>query len=1079
MSLKRLNILGSEFSRSRKYVRMSQPYREFIRLNLATLLSGDSHSEEWKRLKHDYFVVRHRKRLGVPRNPELAAALLKYCIETGVARNPERFNELIQKSSFLTKHLHPKEREGLLASLDGKPTSDTLLTSEELRQIHHEEYRKQKETELAAAAHAQVEARLAEVEALRRDVQHRYDTMLAELEQEKKKFAQEQAAADEAKSALDSYIDTPMDQIPYTESQQRAGEPTPDRIVWWDRLGLTASPFPTVDGLSEISEVFHDEIVLRIPVFQYYHDLVRSSPTALLGKTHVITGEFGCGKTTLFDFLKKPLITHDLLPLHLILDAESDSDSIRRSFYKSIVHEISPSYQQETGQHPLSLYPTIEKEEIADFLRTLLNARHLNGVIAMIDGLHKNDDYRAEAIGFIQSLQNTQDYWNRAGVRVGVLIAGSKAWELDLSLNAVTRGTVDHFERIGTISASDSFEMLSRRLRAFSKDQSRPARVRRPAVERVCKQLQAKYPRDLTFRDVVEEIQPYLERTDSGFVEISLPFDKTLLAKLRESVNSFPPFAEAISRLRKRPDAFLPGLQLLSVLLEKTRIGESQKIFKENESLFAILAKAGLIQNVKPSRVSEYFWVPSRAVLDFGKKSELEVGYPPSEFLYEIFLDRPEDRVSTSESFEVELARRLVATFSTADPALSTAVNASLERHLPILEHAMTPTDLIARNELCARTSESVELVLKALYLAIEPRTRPLFKGATVRAWLADSWNAPPEVFEFWRELSSVGDICPDTVQAATLVRAYLRAYRSTISAVEKSIRDDSIVNLRTAGLRRIDKVTLNDARSHYSDGLFFDCTRIYTDYAEARIREFTYNVLSLKFGGKWRSRLGPDANKYILDQRERSQTVLHDGLNSLNELYLLTRQHYRQIITEVPGNWPLIFGPSFDPEPKDEVDRSLRLVFSLSDKDKHNLPNDFFLQNSDKVRGGLQAAARMVALMNGAYIRLLDSRNVVIENSEPGVTQVYFSFKQGSDRSNLTPIRIDSETGNRMALKLQKRLRAGTTEVDLNDATAVSGLLDGSYRDVLAVVVVARDKGYVSVNPGEGSRATLSLIEP
>lgn len=1055
---------------------MADPLRDFIKANLTLFLSSNTGPDDWKRAKHEFFVDKMRNRMGVPKNSELATGIVEFCVESGAIQSIDRLQSIVEASGFLSRYLNPRERDALMARLKQGPTPVPVLRAEELRRIHHEEYRKQKESELAAAAQSQVDSKLAEVEALRVEATRRYERMFADLEAERRQFEAEKSAVKASKSALDPYLDTPLDQIPYSGAQPSLSTVPSDRIVWWDRLGLRSNPFPTVDGLSEIDDIFHDEIVLRTPVFQHYQELLRTSPAELLGKTHVITGEFGCGKTTLFDFLKKPLITRDLLPLHLLLDAESEKDEIRRNFYRAVLHEVTPLYVQATGQHPLLTSPIVGKEEVSDALRAVLAARHLNGVVVMIDGLHKNDSHRIEALGFIQTLQNSQDYWTRNGVRVGFLIAGSKAWELDLSMNAVTRGTVDHFERIGAISPSDAFDMLSKRMQAFSKDAARPARVRRPAIERVCKQLQAKYPRDLTFRDVVEEIQPYLERTDTGFVEISLPFDKDLLRKLRASVESFPPFAEAIGRLRKRPDAFLPALQLLSVLLEKSRIGESHPTFNDNQALFAILAKAGLIQKVHPSGTPEFFWVPSRPVLDFGKKSELELGHPPSEFLYEIFLDRPEDRLSSSEAPEIALARRLEATFSTADRDLANSVRASVDAHQPLLEHAMAPTDLIPREELCAIAENSIERVLSVLYLSIESRSRPPFGGVEAQSWLAESRVAPPEVFEFWREVRELGGACPDPIQAATIARAYIRAYRTALSAADRAIRDDSIVNLRTDSLRRADKVAFNDSRTKYSDGLYFDCTRVYTDYAESRIREFVYNVLTLKYGPKWRSRLGQDANRYILEQRTRSQSIVHDGMANLNEMYLLTRQHYRQVITEVQGNWTQVFGPAFRPEPKEEIDRALRLIFALSDKDKHNLPNDFFQKNADKVRSGLEAAARVVIRINEAYPRLLDTSHVLVEPGDQGRTQVIFSFLGGTDRTNLVPVRINHQDGNRMAANLVRRLRTGPVRLDLGDFGAVSGLLDGGYREALAVIAVAAEKGYVTIESQDAATVSLRL---
>ena len=824
---------------------LSPEIREFIKLNLGVLLNADDASEQWKEAKHDYFVVRLQRRVGIPRNTELARAVCEYCVEKHLAESPQKLKELVNRAPFLRDHIFDRDLPEMDLLFTAQPAIRPVLSRDELSRIDKEEYRAKKEKEIVDSASAKVTEKMAEVERLKNEIEKRYSGMLEQLNKERKQLEEERAETNSVKSAIDGLAAAPLDEIPYSIEQLSADPSVVGVGGWWERLGLTGNPFPTVDGLSDIDESHYENVVLRTPVFQFYYNLINTSSGELLRQTHLITGEFGSGKTTLFDYLKKPLFTHDLLPIHLILDSESDREQIRRSFYRSLLHYLADDYLQLTGLQLLLLYPAPEKEDLCQVLRELLSAKHLRGAIVMIDGLHKNDSLRNEAIGFIQILQNTRDYWVRNGVSIGVMIAGHKSWEQYLGLNSAIRGTVNHTEAIGGIDAAEAFEMISKRLATFSKDKERPAKMRRVAVERVYKRLKEKYPRDITFRDVVDEILPYLQKTDIGYVEISLPFDKDLLARLRKSVEGFPNLATSLDQLRERRDAFLPALQVLSVLLERTRIGERSPFFKGNEALFAMLAKVGLIQSMRVPGRSEWFWVPSRSVLDFGKKTELEVGLRPSEFLCDIFASKEESPPPLVENSEVQTLRGLVSAHRGSDGELASSLQLALDQHMPILEHALSPQDLISKDRLCGQLEESEVSALRALFLVVEPRTSPLFGGKTPQQWVGNSWVSPPEVHEFWRVLREVGQSQVDQQHAAEVTRSYLRAFSSTSVAIDRCLRLNAIVNLATPSLRRDDKIILNQARTLYSEGRFFESSRGLTDHVEHRLRDFIYDILT------------------------------------------------------------------------------------------------------------------------------------------------------------------------------------------------------------------------------------------
>lgn len=230
-----------------------------------------------------------------------------------------------------------------------------------------------------------------------------------------------------------------------------------------------------------------------------------------------------------------------------------------------------------------------------------------------------------------------------------------------------------------------------------------------------------------------------------------------------------------------------------------------------------------------------------------------------------------------------------------------------------------------------------------------------------------------------------------------------------------------------------------------------------------------------MKYGDKWSARLGTELNKYIMEQQQRTTPARPNAPTGSNKLYYLTRQHYRPIITEVGSNWNQVFASCFRPESKDSVDQTLRLIFTFGDKDKHNYPNNFFQENSDKLLAALSSAGRLNSAINEAYPTLLNPAGILIEGGDDGRTDVFFSSLEGRDRSNLTPVRITKERGNLVAKKLGDLLKRGPFVLDLADSARVTYLLDAvSYREALGVIATAVKRDRVEIHGAIGSVVSL-----
>src|SRR5207244_1947702 len=114
------------------------------------------------------------------------------------------------------------------------------------------------------------------------------------------------------------------------DEQNDIPEPMPVEYVkttrydpWWKSMGLNSNPFPTYDGLGNIPDSLYERIIIFSDIYEKYVYYIDNFPSELF-KSIVFYGEFGSGKTTLFEYLKKPLIKNHIYPAFIRISAEPD-----------------------------------------------------------------------------------------------------------------------------------------------------------------------------------------------------------------------------------------------------------------------------------------------------------------------------------------------------------------------------------------------------------------------------------------------------------------------------------------------------------------------------------------------------------------------------------------------------------------------------------------------------------------------------------------------------------------------------------------------------------------------------------
>lgn len=1054
----------------------------FVKENLVIITSTENNVFNLvKRAKAEYFVQKSKKKHGIPKNKEIAMEAINLLIkaEKITPNNPEN---ILEQCPFLRKYITKADLEMLFEDLE---PPETILTTEDIRKLEQKEFIERKEKELFKSAKEKIEMeRLAALNRAMEEVQKKFKKEFKEMESERIKMEKEKTEIEKLKSEIEDYDIEELEKCyPILESDT-IKDSLGDDNEWWRKIGIFKDPFPTTDGLSLIEEEYYDSIILLTPIFQKYQNQIKTNIDRILNKTYIIIGEFGSGKTTLFDYLSKLLFSNGVFPIHLILDAEPNANKIRRQFFKSMVSELTHKYMESYNIDPRTIYSDFGRIETHEILNNILEKCHYKGFVIFIDGLHKNGFYFPQVKAFIQNLQNTRDFFIRKKLPLSIFIAGSKRWELDLMFSPSVAGSIHLIEKIDEISANDAYQMVNNRLAAFSIEQTKQTKVDRKSIDNIHINLKHKLNRDVTFRDIIEEISPRLEATDFGVVRVAMKFDRPLLEEIREELGKNSEFISKIENMDAiiggRLDIFEKLIDTISKIYDYRGINESDDFFISRKSDFAILYKAGLVQKTQDK--NRIKWIPDKVFMDvaYTLKSKFKVDL--SDLLIDLFsYDKGEEKKVHDGADNTHGLRKLANSYEETLPSFSKSLRKAADIHTKIIEHLESPVDLIEPNKMIDFTNKNLFYMIDSLFWISEKRGLEQFKLLYIREKISWSWYDLPDVMEHWNHidfLESKGIIL-DSKESTEVAVNYKRAFLSLVNIIRLCAACNSIVELSSNSLTINDKKSLNSVREMFYRMEMKKSARILTDLVEEKMRNFIYLILLLKFGDKWKRRLSKTVNEYIFKQKSRSKTKINPKIDSQNDLYYCTRSHYEHIITEVKGNWEIIFERCFEPESKEWVKETLGLISEIGNKDKHNSPESFFKKNSDKLLECIHRSKRLIELIDVAYIKVVAPEHIIIEDEDEDKddNKIFFSFKSGIDILNLQPLVIIKDEGNKIGRELERRVREeGKVVIDLSDVNSIEYEFSTGYRLFLGVLGFAVKSRKLLMKSIEGSIVELSI---
>lgn len=1056
--------------------------KHFIKNNMVSIMSTKfSSNEEVKRLKVDYFVHQRKRKFGVPKDKEIAEEAIKYLIEIKKITK-ENIKDSLQKCPFIKDNIDIENIEYLFE--ETTKLGDSILKPEDLKNLNQTDFLKKKEEEIKQKAIVEIEEEkrrtLLEIS---KELDQKYRTEFENLEMQRKEMEKEKNEIQKLKSEIEDY-DVPSIIKSFPKTEIKDATDTTIESDWWMKIGLFQNPFPSMDGFSKIDKKFFDSIVLMTPIFKKYYNLINDNLIEFMDKSYIVTGEFGSGKTTLFDYLSKPLINFGMYPIIILLDAEPDSNKIKRQFFRSILEEVKNKYLELFSVDPRTIFTEYSKIELAEILNNILSTGHFKGFTIFIDGLHKDGEYFQQVKEFIRGLQNTKDFFTRKEIPVTIFIAGSKRWELDLKSSPSTSGSIYSMDKIDAISIDDAHAMVNNRLRTFSIDQDKPTKVDRSSIEKIFVNLQHRLTREVSFRDIIDEVLPPLRNADSNVVRLSLKYDKDLLIELKGEIEkNYPEFLLSINRMldliHERPYIFERLIRMLAKIYDYGGVEQNVDLYNKNKNIFAILFKAGLIRKTRYK--GHIKWIPDKMFMNAAYNLKKKMRANLSELLIDLFApSQIEEKTIQYIDEDIKDLTQLVNSLEDTLPKSSESLKQTIELHKKIKEHHKSPTDIIPSEKIIENTNNSINHMINALLWIADGRGLTDWDLEVIKNRLSNSWINVPALQEYWDHLDflKMKGITIDSRQGREIIVYYSRAFSSLKDVIKLFTSCNPILNLQSINLTKLDKRNLHQAREKFLTNQYQKCARIVNDLLEEKLRNFIYGILCIKFGDKWKTRLGDLPNKYIHDQKEnRMKTVLTDDSECKNDLYYASRGHYQMIIAGDDHlgkeNWTLVFEKCFEEEGLTGVKETLSLYKLIADPDKHNMQDFWFNKNSDKILMLLQKSKKLIESINQSYLKILSPENIIIEDDN----NVLFSFRSGSDKSNLKSVYVDKEEGKNIVRKLSEGIATGRIKTfDLLDINSIEYDFSTKYRIFFGVIGIAIKKSKIALEPYEGCVVRISL---
>jgi|Deesub1362A_J573_1020465.scaffolds.fasta_scaffold06451_3 hypothetical protein len=782
--------------------------KKFVKQNILLLTSPHVSINLIKNKKVQYFHRHNLKSSDRFKNREIAKETIEYLIKTSKIKTPEDLTKFSKSSTFLSKYLHDRDIEDLKIRLEGiKPG---LITVEDLSRLSQEEFIQRKTKEFRDIAIKEAKIKL--------------EKERGQLKKLKSQIEEEKKIVEKFKSELDNLpeVINPEDYISKTNEpipiDQREG-----KLLWWEKLGLVDDPFPTKYGLNRIPEDRYEEIVVKTKIFDIYLQTISYRPEELFGKTIIIAGQFGSGKTTLFQYIAHKLSALSIYPIMAILDPIDDPEMIRRNMYSAIYDEISEALRMRCSIDPRARAVNIDKSNIVALLDHLKEKCSLKGYLLTIDGLHKAETTLDSSLEFVKQLQNFHEYLDSKGINIAILVAASPYWKRKLTHDPSYSGSYYRIDEIPPITFEDAYTLLEKRFKSYMREETTvPIFFNKRAIEFAYNYLSDKLGGNVYFRDFIDYILPRLEKGEYEEAGISVSIDMDALQNIDELLKKSvikESYLIYRNNTEEKPTLRKACVRVLESIYKNNFSLEEDELFFKNKGAFWLLRKCGLIQRVKINK-GKVAWGLSKDFLA-ALESLNERGFPPEIIFRSFGMDiKSVPKKKDKEDTRLAVVDNILATWESEWPEIVPLMQQFINNHKILIADYELSTDLLV-----SYSQTALESLVNAIKIVLGSNMTP-------SEWVRKTWVdlQIPDVIE--RIL--IGEI-PSSSTRFIYLHDYYQSTDVLLEILSGLLNANRVVNLAETNLDWRDLRVLYDGIAAYNQGGFIQSVDLISDHAEKK----------------------------------------------------------------------------------------------------------------------------------------------------------------------------------------------------------------------------------------------------
>ncbi len=989
------------------------------------LLKTEFPEDLFKQTKKEYFLAvdKEIRREGVPRDTEVAKAALEHLLKIGYINNKDALNRVLHTKFFSDHIFNPEYYVQKLETMEDKPDLDLGL-------IEKQEYYESRVDEFAE-----------------RVIKDKTQYIEEKIKEKEKTL--------ETLESIPSILDKEQvfpEPDPVPESKPSQYDP------WWKKLGLISDPFPSTVGIRNIEKSFYDEIIVPTEIYEVYVNYVNNVQTELF-KNVVFYGEFGSGKTTLFQYLEPLLIKNNIYPAFIILYAELDYQNFLMRFKQKLCNELVDIYYNLSGSNLTSTIESMTLDRAINYLfKSISQNGKNNGFIIFIDDIYKPPEYENTALKFLNYLQTFRDELNRELklINIGFFISAPPEWETTLREKQAYSGSISLEEHMPFPTVEQARTVFNQRLAYFSPNKEKHKDiVDTDSAYQVYRTLLSK--KSFTFRAFITECLRRFRAGNFGRLTanpVSITRDtlknisQTLAKNLRLS-DSLNEILNSSMSMRRKSEC----IELLVQIFYEKGYSEDSEVFQKKIYYFDKLKNAGLITKNRNNN-GKTVWDVSKELTDFNTFVYDKFAYYLDDYFLKLFEGRIEAvkvEPTTSESEEFTLIQALLDKFKDRIDTKSTSVRL-------FLDEAFAFHKEIAREIEDKSNPMSLTKLLKDCKFSIRSLSNSVATYVGMPANGTDFWNDYVHYPESLRVFSKNLDKQSQSYEPNTfyLHGAYLTAFREITRSFSEQIARDEVLPIPFMGIKAEEFKEFEAARFDNSRSDHISAARRTSTLVENKLREFIYSVFVLQYGDRNHrmQRIPIDFHSDI--KKHVDMDKVRGFASSKNELTYLDRAQYYEILTGRSGggyggigydNWLHTFSKIFTGWDVFRMRSFLKSFYHFTLLGAHNKEEVLTTMNQSDINHYIMDSIKLFYKINQSYYLFLER----VKKAEiPGSTEIGYYFQLDKDNYTFQPVRV-LPTNRGKITELLKESR--TTSIDLSRPSIIEQRYGIDYQEFMAIL--------------------------